>query len=268
MKYVLLMLGIFSITRIEAQSPVPDSTLNEFTRLTCECATLMKVDQQQPSEGFENLMTCVKTNLSLYIQNGWLKEKDLLDSVYYYRFINALQEKLYSDCPAAKRLFDKANREAAEPSATVPPAYFISEAFLKAKNLEKNTINNSQMQRWSAKDMGTAAIQMVFDIRLIFENEKDASEYLEIKEQELSEGGSTTDHNLQAFGTDASQVYGENKNLTAAFGDLDMAQFNFVFRIKNVVAKVFVSGSKKMAYADAEAFAKEAIARIKAVAGH
>ena len=49
-----------------------------------------------------------------------------------------------------------------------------------------------------------------------------------------------------------------------AFGDLDIAQFNFVFRVKNVVAKVFVSTTKKTSYEEAVIFAKEAIGRIKA----
>jgi len=38
-----------------------------------------------------------------------------------------------------------------------------------------------------------------------------------------------------------------------------------VFRVKNTVAKVFVSTSKKATYGEALAFAKEAIGRIKAV---
>jgi hypothetical protein len=113
--------------------------------------------------------------------------------------------------------------------------------------------------------MGTARIQMVFDIRMVFADAKDATSYLAIKENELSEGGKSTTRSLKAFGADESKVFGENEKIVAVFADLDMAQYNFIFRVKNVVAKVFVSTIKKATYEEALVFAKEAIKRIKAV---
>jgi len=113
--------------------------------------------------------------------------------------------------------------------------------------------------------MNDAKIQMVFDIRFIFKDEQDAITYFVAKLEEMSEGGELTTHTLNTFGASESKVYGANPRLMGAFGDLDMAQFNFVFRVKNTVAKVFVSASKKASYEEALAFAKEAIGRIKAV---
>jgi len=60
-----------------------------------------------------------------------------------------------------------------------------------------------------------------------------------------------------------SKVFGGNPKLLQAFGDLDLAQTNFVFRVKNIVAKVFVGSSKKASYDEILLFAKEAIRRIK-----
>lgn len=268
MKFIITLLAICCITSLKAQKQFSDSAMNEFTRLTCECATLMNLEKLTPEEGFDKLITCVNSTLGIYVQSGWVEEKTAKDSAWYMTFVNTLEQKLMTECDITKKFFARVNRKAPEPQESSAPAYFIADAYMTGKNMEKNNVNNAQMHRWSAKDMGTATVQMVFDIRLVFTTEQEAADYMELKIDELSENGKPLDKTLQTSGTDASLVFGDNPNLTSAFGDLDLAQFNFIFRIKNVVAKVFISGSKKMGYAAAEGYAKEAIARIKAVASH
>ena len=66
---------LFAVMTLTAQKPLPDSTMKEFTRLTCECATLMKVDEGSLKNGFSNLSTCVNTTTGVYIQKGWIKNE-------------------------------------------------------------------------------------------------------------------------------------------------------------------------------------------------
>ena len=113
--------------------------------------------------------------------------------------------------------------------------------------------------------MNDAKIQMVFDIRFIFKDEQDAAAYFTANLEEMSEGGELTANSLNDLGANISKVYGANPRMKEVFGDMDMVQYNFVFRVKNTVAKVFVSTSKKATYEEAVVFAKEAIGRIKAV---
>lgn len=266
MRYILSILLFLSIQNTQAQALIPDSTIKEFCRLTCECATLMKVDQGDPEKGFQNMGTCFNSTLEVYVKNGWVSKESLNDSVVANDFYNRVEKELKNSCPAFATMMEKANRQAPEPLTTINPKYFIPDAMMTTKGLVKSTNgSNSEMKRWNAKNMGTAKIQIVFDIRMVFNNSEDASAYLSIKEQELSEGGTVTDHNLKAFGADESKVFGENPKLAGAFGDIDMATYNFVFRVNKVVAKVFVSASKKATYEEALYFAKQAILSIKSV---
>lgn len=266
MRYLLFAILFLLVQTIQAQQPLPDSIMKEFSRLTCECATLMKVDEGDAETGAKKLGTCINSTIGIYQENDWIKKEWLDDTAWITVFYRKLEKELTVNCPPIAKLIQHLNQKAPEPLPAVDQKYFLADAFMTAKGLEKNSgAGNAEMQRWSAKNMGTAHIQMVFDIRMVFANAVDAATYLQLKESELSEGGKTTTRSLKIYGADESKVFGENEKLLGAFGDLEMAQYNFVFRIKNVVAKVFVSASKKATYEEVLAFAKEAIGRIKAV---
>jgi hypothetical protein len=267
MRYLLFSACLFFVQIISAQKSLPDSTMKEFTRLTCECATLLKVDQSEVDKAIQNLRTCISSTVGVYQNNGWIKQEWLEDTVWVENFDKEMQASLSKTCPVIKILFNKINNPVDVPSPlpSVNEKYFLTKTSMMQKGMEANvnagTVN---MKRWSAKDMGKAKIQMVFDIRFVFKNEKEAVIYFKEKQQEMSEGGELTANSLNSFGVSESKVYGANPALNGAFGDLDIAQYNFVFRIKNVVAKVFVSASKKATYKEAVVFPKEAIGRIKA----
>jgi hypothetical protein len=179
-----------------------------------------------------------------------------------------MQASLAKTCPVFETLLDKVNKhaDAPDPLPSVDEKYFLAKEWMIQKGMEDNVnAANENMRRWSAKKMNDAKIQMVFDIRFIFKDEQEAGTYFMAKLDEMSEGGELTTNTLNAFGASESKVYGANPKLMGAFGDLDMAQYNFVFRVKNTVAKVFVSASKKATYEEVLVFAKEAIGRIKAV---
>jgi hypothetical protein len=268
MKYFLFPICIFFTQITSAQKSLPDSTMKEFTRLACECATLMKIDQTATDNAIENLGTCINTTISVYKSKGWIKKEWLDDSTWTQNFNNELQSDLAKTCPVFKTLLDKVNKPAdvPDPLPSVDEKYFLAKEWMMQKGLEENVnAANENMRRWSAVNMKDAKIQMVFDIRFIFKDEQDAATYFTMKQEDLSEGGELTTHTLNTLGAGESKVYGANPQLMGAFGDLDMAQFNFVFRVKNTVAKVFVSASKKATYEEALAFAKEAIGRIKAI---
>jgi hypothetical protein len=268
MKYFLFPICLFFAQIVSAQKSLPDSTMKEFTRLTCECASLLKIDQSEIDKAIENLRTCINSTVRVYESNDWIKKEWLDDSVWTENFNNEMQSSLAKTCPVFKTLLDKVNKPADVPSPlpSVDEKYFLTKEWMMQKGMEENVnAANENMRRWSAKNMNDAKIQMIFDIRFIFKDEQDAIAYFKGKLQELSEGGELTANTLNDLGASESKVYGANPRLMGAFGDLDMAQFNFVFRVKNTIAKVFVSASKKATYEEAVAFAKEAIGRIKAV---
>jgi hypothetical protein len=225
--------------------------MKEFTRLTCECATLFKIDQSEVDKAIQNIRTCISSTVRVYQNNGWIKQEWLDDTVWGQNFDKEMQASLAKTCPVFKTMLDKINNpvEAPGPLPSVDERYFLTKASMMQKGMVANVnAGNINMKRWSAKDMGKAKIQMVFGIRFIFKNEKDAVIYFKEKQQEMSEGGELTTNSLNSFGTSESKVYGANPALNGAFSDLDMAQYNFVFRIKSIVAKVFVSASKKSTY--------------------
>ena len=268
MRYLLPAILFLFVQITQAQQPLPDSTMQQFARLTCECATLMKIDAGDPEKAAKNLGTCINSTIGVYVQNDWIKNEWLDDSAWVNTFYRNLEKELTDNCPAFNSLMKaiKQPEQEPEPLATVNPKYFLADAFLLAKGLEKNAnASLPTMNRWSAKNMSTNKIQMVFDIRMVFASEKEATDYFRLKMDEMSEGGKPTTRSLKAFGAQESKVFGENERMLGAFGDLDMAQYNFVFRIKKVVAKVFISASKKATYEEALAFARQAIVRIKAV---
>ena len=268
MKFFLFPVCLFFTQIASAQKSLPDSTMKEFTRLTCECATLLKVDQSDIDKAIQDLRTCINSTVRVYESNDWIKKEWLDDSVWAENFNNEMQSSLAKTCPVFKTLLDKVNKPAdvPEPLPTVDEKYFLASEWMMQKDMVANlNAGNENMKRWSGKNMNDAKIQMVFDIRYIFKDEQDAGVYFKAKLMDLSEGGELTANTLSDFGVSESKVYGANPRLMGIFGDMDMAQYNFVFRIKNTVAKVFVSVSKKATYEEAVAFAKEAIGRIKAV---
>lgn len=269
MRFVLAVLLLILTLSVSAQKSLPDSTMKEFTRLTCECATLMRVDEGTSGEGIKNLRTCISTTLDVYKENGWIKEERLNDSAWTDIFYNEMGGMLDKNCPVYASLIKKMNDapKIPVPKNQTPEKYFLAALSLKKRRFEPNpNATTGTMRRWSAIDMTHSNIQMLFDIRMVFKNEADASAYFRAKLDELSEGGELTTNSLKVYGAAESKVYGANPQLMGTFGDLDMAQYNFVFRVKNVVAKVFVSASKKATYNEAVTFAKEAIQRIKAAA--
>lgn len=266
MRFVPIVCLLFFVLPVNAQEHMPDSTLKELARLTCECATLMKIDEGETEAAAKNLGTCINSTLEISVQNGWVKNEWMTDSVKKNKFFIDLENQLSADCPAFKALVKKFYPDAPDPLPVTNPIYYLTKEFMAAKGMELPASQvYANMHRWNAVKSSGASIQMVFDIRFVFKNEKEAAEYLAIKIGEMSEGGTLTKNNLQSLGTDESMVFGADPKLSAMFGDLDMAQYNFVFRIKNVVAKVFVATAKKTGYNDALVFAKEAIERIKAV---
>ncbi len=268
MKYFLFPVGLFFTQIASAQKSLPDSTMKEFTRLTCECATLMKIDQSENRKAIQDIGTCINSTVNVYEENGWIKKEWMDDSVWSKNFDNEMQVSLVNTCPVFKTLLDKINKpvDSPQPLPGIDEKYFLARASMIQKGLEANeNATTENMRRWSAVNMNNAKIHMVFDIRFIFKDEKDAVSYFKANLGDLSEGGNLTANTLDSFGASESKVYGPNARMLEAFGDLDITQFNFVFRVKNVVAKVFVSATKKTSYAEAVAFAKEAIGRIKAV---
>jgi hypothetical protein len=266
MRYLLFAACLFGGQFASAQQSLPDSTMKEFTRLTCECVTLMKIDQSVTDKAIDDLGTCINTTIGVFESKGWIRKEWLDDSEWAQHFDSEMQAGLVSSCPVFKALLEKVNNpvDIPGPLPTVNERYFLSGEFMNKKGMIADTnATTVNMRRWSALHLNEAKIQMVFDIRFVFKNEPDAISYYLANLEDLSEGGEPTASTIDSFGASESRVYGANARMLEAIGNLDMAQYNFVFRVKNVVAKVFVAASKKATYDEALVFAREAISRIR-----
>ncbi len=267
MKYFIGALLLFMTVGSKAQQ-VPDSVKSQASILTCECIALMKIDEAGEEAGIKIFRNCADTTIDALagyevVKKNWRDDKEWTDKFYkdQIRYIK-------KGCPAYQKFLEKTDQKdtVPVPLTETDTRYFLTAETMNKKNMELNPNgSNATMNRWSAKDMDKSSIQLVFDIRYAFENDKDATTYLKVNLEELNEGGGSTVNSLAAFGADESHVYTENPKLMSLFSDMDMRQYNFVFRVEKVVAKVFISGTQKATYNDALVYAKEAIERIKAV---
>lgn len=266
MKYVLSLLLFVSGLPSPAQE-LPDSVKNKIAELSCECLTLMKISESGIKKGTDQLRQCVNSTLDVFensdiIKPEWRKDKD-----WNNRMAIDVVNWLNGNC-ASYRQFVKNYTEAVNKPQPVPLDHTNSSLFLPDELMKKKGMQLSQqdnnLRRWTAIKTEGATIQIVFDIRFEFNNPDAAAAYLAANMEELSENGELTQHELENYGADESRVYGANPKLISMFGDMDQQQFNFIFRVKNVVAKVFVAASKKASYDDALKFAKEAIIHIQA----
>ncbi|MFI5133175.1 MAG: hypothetical protein ACHQEB_02510 [Chitinophagales bacterium] len=153
-----------------------------------------------------------------------------------------------------------------DPLDNTDARYFLTAESMEKRGLELEVDSNDlNTKKWSAKDMTNSKYKIVIDTRYVFNNNKDAATYLKVNLEEMREKCENTTYNLKAFGADESHVYGVNPVLKSLFAAKDVVQYNFIFRVKNVVAKVLVAVSKKAAYNDALEIVKEAIGRINEV---
>ena len=211
MRYLIFPVCLFFTQIASAQRSLPDSTMKEFTRLTCECVTLLKVDQSDIEKAIQDVRTCINTTVDVYQSNDWIKKEWLDDSVWVQNFDEEMQVSLAKTCLVIKTLLDKLNNPAAvpKPLPSVDEKYFLVKEWMMQKGMEENVnAGNENMKRWSAKNMNDAKIQMVFDIRFIFKDEKDAAAYFTDKLEEMSEGGELTAKTLNDLGASVSKVYG------------------------------------------------------------
>jgi hypothetical protein len=192
------------------------------------------------------------TTLKSIIDKGGDDEKTLNE---------ALVKILIAKCTVYKTIVNEKETPLVEPLPITSNAYFLDQTKMTPKKL-KVKINDGQMRTWMAIDMKKSKIQIVYDIRYEFSKEEDAKNYYSAKLEFLSEKAPEVTNELKNLGVTESNVYSDNSG--AAFG-LDMKMKNYIFRIKNIVAKVFVSATGKATDAEMLQFAKDAIAKIKAV---
>src|SRR5258705_10303527 len=79
MKFFLFPVSLFFTQFASAQRSLPDSTMKEFARLTCECATLLKIDETAADKAIQNLGTCINSTAGVYESNGCIKKESLRD---------------------------------------------------------------------------------------------------------------------------------------------------------------------------------------------
>jgi hypothetical protein len=108
------------------------------------------------------------------------------------------------------------------------------------------------------------SIQMLFDIRYWCNTEEDAKKYLADHLIVLSEEGVPNKDNITVNGISDLHVYHESEKTRQTIEGLKLnyKQINFIFRIKNMVLKVFVACNKRYTSQQLQVFAQEAADRV------
>ena len=251
----------------EAQQ-IPDSIKNEIAKLTCACATPLNIDQAETDDGLRKLSACISKSIDVFVGSFGIKKNWDTDADWLTKISEDLTLLLQENCPALKKFYLKMylNENGPDPLDNTDARYFLVEETMKKRGMELEIDSNDlNTKRWSAKDMDNSKYKIVTDTRYAFNNTKDASTYLKVRLEEMREKGETTTYSLKTFGADESHVYGVTSALKILFAAKGAVQYNFIFRVKNIVARVLVVISTKATYTDALEIAKEAIGRINAV---
>ena len=267
MKYFISICLLLMALNSKAQQ-VPDSIKNEIAKLTCACATPQNIDQAETDDGLMKLSVCISKSIDAFAGRFGIKKNWNDDADWLTKISEDLTLLLQENCPALKKFYLKMylNENGPDPLDNTDTRYFLVEETMKNRGLELEIDSNDlNTKRWSAKEMNNSKYKIVLDTRYVFNNSKDAATYLKVNLDEMREKGESTAYSLKTFGADESHVYGVNPVLKSIFAAKGVVQYNFIFRIKNVVAKVVVAVSTKATYNDALEIAKEAIGRINAV---
>lgn len=152
------------------------------------------------------------------------------------------------------------------PAVNKPDSFFLDKKFCSKYSLDPRSKDNL-MRVWfnnKSKD----SIQMLFDIRYWCKTEDEAKKYLKDHLAGLSEDGEPNKDPVTINGVSDLHVYHESKQTrkTIERMKLDYKQINFIFRVKNIVLKVFVACNKRYTSRQLQIFAQEAANRtIKAL---
>ncbi len=268
MKTLLIIVSALLMQNVIAQKfNVPDSVMEKYATMICNCSNKENFSTKKQDAAITIIGKCIKDVTAVY---SFSDEAATLKTAFETKetsdkFNEYTIDKLLEFCPSFKTFFDKNINNTPEikisPLATVKEAYFLDSKKMAAKKMTVKN-NGTQMRTWSAIDFGKIKVQIVYDIRYQFKNEEDAKKYYKQDLPFLSEKAPEVANELKTLGVSESNVYSDNSG--AAFG-LDMKMKNYIFRIKNVIAKVFVSATAKATDAEMLQFAKDAIARIKAL---
>ena len=148
------------------------------------------------------------------------------------------------------------------PADKKPDSFFLDKKFCSKYSLDPKSKNNL-MRVWY-NNKSNDSIQMLFDIRFWCKTEDDAKKYMTDHIQELSEDGVPNKDNITVTGASDLHVYHESEKTRQTIESLKLnyKQINFIFRIKNVVLKVFVACNKRYTSQQLQVFAQEAAGRV------
>jgi hypothetical protein len=136
--------------------------------------------------------------------------------------------------------------------------YYISDQFAKSKGL-KPTETNNLLRVWSTTE-GKYGVTRLVDIRYYFKTPEEAEQHLKLNLPTLSETGDPFTELIKINQVSDLYVYTEGagqRKMNEALG-IKSYSFIFLFRVKNYLAKVFISTEKQMPAKEAAEFAREA----------
>ena len=148
------------------------------------------------------------------------------------------------------------------PDDKKPDSFYLDRKFCAKYSLDFKSKDN--LVRVWYNNRSKDSIQMLFDIRFWCNNEEEAKKYLTDHVKGLSEDGLINTDNIIVRGASDLHVYHESEKTrqTLESMKLNYKQINFIFRIKNVILKIFVGCNKRYTSQQLQVFAQEAADRV------
>ncbi len=149
------------------------------------------------------------------------------------------------------------------PLPNVASDLMIDAEFFSSIGLTKSASKDGR-NVWSGSNMDS--IQQVFDIRWVFNSNKEALHYHKSKLVENSEEGQPIQDVIAIAGTQELHVYRESEKLENMITKMKLPtkHFCFLFVVGNVVAKVYISVNSILSVNDIVKIPEEAVRRMLA----
>lgn len=142
--------------------------------------------------------------------------------------------------------------------------FYISDEFCAAKGLTPGETND-RLRVWNSNMSNSGFVRLV-DIRWYFNTPAEAEQYLKNNMPSLSETGDPVKEKVNIGNVTNLYIFDEGagmRSMNASLG-ITLNSYNFLFTVKNYLAKTYVSSEKPITLAEAATFAKEAAERLNA----
>lgn len=221
------------------------------------CPCIKQIGDFLPTTELEQkTIRCFQSAIQKSKRDRVLIEAESLDTLYMRQLQEGIVDRLSSECPRLKELYDTRR--------PVPKEAFISIAFMAPYNL-KLVQDKPELKVWNTTQDTNATILSVIDVRWAFASHELAMAFHLQKLNANLEGGAPYRSNLKIKGAEQVFAVSTSEEVRKTMERNGMAQehYCFVFVKGSTCIKVFVVTKKGVPIGKALPFAREAAKRTK-----